>query len=792
MGLARPIPSIEKLIEVRMKLEFGRNSVTIVFGRLQETEVRLSTGVDREQIELEGCATLEPNAVADEIDFHCLIDPEPHIGSRAEPSEIDAGFFRLESPRDDRREKPSCGSKRRFRDEIDLEVVAKSQICRFEERASMSLAAPEEHELFHRAIIFHEKGLAQAVFSCHRAHSRETLEGMTTQGTTHSSLAIAHRLELRQKKLKARIEKTRARLKTYQNSRLATGVIFFLALIVLTLRPELRLELPVLAVFLGLFIWLVIATRRIARFLERLERLNVFFDRQRRRALGGQPPEREWKQVIEIAEKMRLPRDLGLFGAQSFWTLIDETVTDGGLKRLLQWISEEPRPRDEILRRQNLIRSLRQEAWFFTRLTLEASGKNESRLSSSQVEAFLSQSFVEGRFQLVFALNLFVWLGALAVVILAMQMGWGIGGYAVLVFSAVSLGSVNKVISAFGKGVGLAHHLSELAPLFAALEKRLGWNLRLRTLFPQTYGEGPSRQVRKLNRVLAFLGTQTNPLLHLLLNAFLPWTITAAFFLERRRKRIQNTFPVCMSELAEFEALGSLVILDRYQTRVYPVVQEGAHSLDLKAVFHPLLDRKKVVANDFAFAGGKSLGLLTGSNMSGKSTFLRTVGLNQILANIGAPVFADAMTTAPLKIETCIEVSDSLRDGFSYFYAEVRRLRDILSSATSDLAGQPVLYLIDEIFRGTNNRERQIGSRAVIRSLASSRTAIGFVSTHDLELVSLETTSPRILNLHFREDIDAAGKMVFSYHLRPGPCPTTNALKIMQAEGIDLTGAEDG
>ena len=266
--------------------------------------------------------------------------------------------------------------------------------------------------------------------------------------------------------------------------------------------------------------------------------------------------------------------------------------------------------------------------------------------------------------------------------------------------------------------------------------------------------------------------------------------MTAAFFLERRRKRIKDSFPVSMDELAELEALGSLLLLDRFQTRVYPEIlaSNSAAALNLSGVFHPLLDRSKVVANDFTFAAGKSLGLLTGSNMSGKSTFLRTVGVNQLLANMGAPVFAEVLQTAPLRIQTCIEVSDSLRDGFSYFYAEVRQLKSILEGVRESA---PVLFLIDEIFRGTNNRERQIGSRAVIRSLAQSRSSLGFVSTHDLELVSLETSSPRIVNLHFREDIDAAGKMVFSYHLRSGPCPTTNALKIMQAEGIDLTGAEE-
>ena len=262
----------------------------------------------------------------------------------------------------------------------------------------------------------------------------------------------------------------------------------------------------------------------------------------------------------------------------------------------------------------------------------------------------------------------------------------------------------------------------------------------------------------------------------------MPWSAVASWFLERRRRKISESFPICLQELAELEVLGSLVIFDRYQTSIYPELDSG--TLRMSDVFHPLIDRNHVIANDFGFQDGSSLGLLTGSNMSGKSTFLRAVGLNQTLANMGAPVFASEFATSPMKIETCIEVSDSLRDGVSYFYAEVRRLKALLEQAKA--AGQSTLFLIDEIFRGTNNKERQIGSRAVIRALARLRPkALGFVSTHDLELTVLEKEEPAVVNLHFRETIEA-GQMVFSYRLNPGPSPTTNALLIMAMEGLPV------
>ena len=169
--------------------------------------------------------------------------------------------------------------------------------------------------------------------------------------------------------------------------------------------------------------------------------------------------------------------------------------------------------------------------------------------------------------------------------------------------------------------------------------------------------------------------------------------------------------------------------------------------------------------------------------MSGKSTFLRTMGVNLCLAYAGAPVNASAFQTIPLRLCTCIKVSDSVTDGISYFYAEVRRLKMLLRALEAD-ESIPLCFLIDEIFRGTNNRERLIGSRAYIHALTRGH-GVGALSTHDLELVTLAETIPQIHNYHFREDVQA-GRMVFDYHLRSGPCPTTNALTIMRMEGLPV------
>ena len=169
--------------------------------------------------------------------------------------------------------------------------------------------------------------------------------------------------------------------------------------------------------------------------------------------------------------------------------------------------------------------------------------------------------------------------------------------------------------------------------------------------------------------------------------------------------------------------------------------------------------------------------------MSGKSTFLRSLGLNCVLYNVGGPVCAQAMDAPPCLVLCAIRVEDSLSNATSYFYAEVKRLASILKALSHGSRPQ-ALYLVDEIFKGTNNKERIWGSSFVIQALLESG-AFGMVSTHDLALAQLEAKDGRILNCHFKESVEG-GALVFDYTLRAGPCPTTNALHIMRQEGLPV------
>lgn len=592
---------------------------------------------------------------------------------------------------------------------------------------------------------------------------------------------MAESLLFRVEKLNARETLTRDRLQKTQNARLWTAGIFFITLVVATVNPEWRIEVPAVAVFTMVFGALVVRTNRLRRHALHLKRLSAFYSRQARRRAGLSVERNHGAaaQTLGSDPDLTLIQDLNLIGPHSLFTMLDETVSDGGRAELVRLLLNPGMSREAISARQKQIAAVKSERWFFIRLLIAAS-ETELELSTHQTLEFLKRRLVPEGFGVWVAGALALWVVCVAGIAHGMVTETPVIPPSIFatVFVVVSLFIFNRVGPVFGKGVGLSEHLSALVSLFALIERRD--NPRYRELLPKTYESRPSRQLKRFHFVLGFLSAESHPLVYLLLNAIFPWAPLFSWLLERERVRIHSSFPECLDEFHRLEALISLSFLYTYQTKVFPVVHDSP-ALDFSALLHPLISRDKAIANDFAFKNGKCLGLVTGSNMSGKSTFLRTIGINQTLANMGAPVFASRFETSIYKLASCIQVSDSLRDGFSYFYSEVLRLKRVIEDVRS---GQRVLFLIDEIFRGTNNRERQIGSRAVIRDLVST-TSVGFVSTHDLELTSLEEKLPGVLNLHFREEI-VGGEMLFSYRLQLGPCPTTNALVIMAQAGLDI------
>jgi len=295
-------------------------------------------------------------------------------------------------------------------------------------------------------------------------------------------------------------------------------------------------------------------------------------------------------------------------------------------------------------------------------------------------------------------------------------------------------------------------------------------------------GRPPSRRIAELALRGDLLDSRKNhffaPFAALLL-----WKTQLAISITGWRSRHGEAVRRWVTTVGELEALLSLAgyAFER-PTDPYAEIVEQGPVFDGAGLAHPLLPDTRAVRNDVRFAGELRLVLVSGSNMSGKSTLLRTVGTNVALALAGAPVRATYLRLSPLTLGTSIRVRDSLRDGRSRFYAEITRLRTILDLARGP---RPLLFLLDEVLHGTNSHDRKIGSEAVLRELVA-RGAIGLVTTHDLALTAIaEELGPRATNVHFEDHLED-GKMTFDYRVRPGVVRKSNALELMRAVGIEV------
>ena len=276
-----------------------------------------------------------------------------------------------------------------------------------------------------------------------------------------------------------------------------------------------------------------------------------------------------------------------------------------------------------------------------------------------------------------------------------------------------------------------------------------------------------------------------NPIVWLLLNVLLPYDALSFVVTLLAHRLIDGRFQQWWTAVVEFDFLAALARV-KLENKEFVWADPAHRSITAVQMGHPLLRRSLRVGHDLELSDEQRCVLLTGSNMSGKSTLLRALAFNTLLRQLGTVVCAHALSTPRLEVLCAIQVTDSLESGASYFYAEVKRLAGVLRRLQdSKENGIERLFLIDEIFRGTNNRERFIGSWQVISALLSTG-ALGILTTHDLALTSLETEVSGVRNFHLRETVGADGLLEFDYILRSGPCPTTNALVIMKQAGLPV------
>ncbi|OFY55459.1 MAG: hypothetical protein A2X22_09775 [Bacteroidetes bacterium GWF2_49_14] len=294
-------------------------------------------------------------------------------------------------------------------------------------------------------------------------------------------------------------------------------------------------------------------------------------------------------------------------------------------------------------------------------------------------------------------------------------------------------------------------------------------------------GTRASEIMKKLTDILWGLEVRSNLLIAFILNVVFLWDILLMIRLERWRKRYREDFGRWKGIIAEFETLNSFAGFAANRTDCsYPEILQGTFRMSLESGGHPLINPSKRVDNSLAFNESGQIYLITGANMAGKSTLLRMVGVNMVLAMSGSPVCAKSMSIVPVRISSSVRTNDSLGDDESYFYAELKKLNRIITVLLSD---PPLFVIIDEMLKGTNSRDKHAGSAALIRRLISLG-ASGLVATHDVELGILEAESVGKIVNHCFEVSTENNNLKFDYKLRPGVSQSLNATFLMQQMGI--------
>jgi hypothetical protein len=499
-------------------------------------------------------------------------------------------------------------------------------------------------------------------------------------------------------------------------------------------------------------------------------------------------PPREEQEEMEMNHPYEL--DLDISGERSLHRLLNTCVSQEGMLRLRDWLLELEPDLPTIEARRALVRELIPMTRFRDKLMIYS--LFATRYSTASVDGDRLLIWLEDktevkpkRSSLIVALVLAgcFYLSLLLTLVMHVPVEINLVTLALSVIWYFYIKKEQGILSHDARAQRMA--FDQLRQVFGYLERyRYAKKSQLRQLCEPFFIDPASRPSLLLSRLdgpLSITALAAMPLVNLVV----PIGEFTAYRMEHCKDQIAQHLPDWLDIWYELEATSSLAnFAYLHPSYIFPEIVTGNQStFEAKGLGHPLISDERKVANDFQMKPGGEILLLTGSNMSGKSTFLRTIGINMCLAYAGSVVNATSFRTSIFELYGCIRVTDSLADGYSYFYAEVRRLKGLLDRLNAGPV-YPIFFFIDEIFKGTNNYERLIGSEAYMRALVDKQ-CIGAITTHDLELVKLSESLPIINNYHFREDV-VKGKMVFEYRLRRGPSPTRNALRIMQMEGLPV------
>ncbi|HEY6939636.1 MAG TPA: mismatch repair protein [Terriglobales bacterium] len=472
--------------------------------------------------------------------------------------------------------------------------------------------------------------------------------------------------------------------------------------------------------------------------------------------------------------------DLDLFGSASLFQLLSTARTRMGEETLARWLLA-PAGLEEIRERQAAVADLRD------RLDLREDVGVLAEDVGIHPEALLQ--WAEGPVQLRWG-----WVRVVAPILaaaaIATAVTWGVWGnmlpfFAVIGINVVLARRLKKPLEQTLFGTEHAFEdLDLLSAVLARLERETFSAPRLQSLGQKLISRHlpPSRAIGKLRTIIDFIYSRENMFLRVLDLGIL-YTVQVGFWAEAWRRRHGAAVRRWLEATGQMEALLSLATYSyEHPADTFPDFAAGAAVFEAEKLGHPLIAADKCVRNSFCLGTDERVLLVSGSNMSGKSTLLRAVGINTVLAMAGGTVRARRLRMTPLQLGASIRVNDSLQEGSSRFYAEITRLRHIF-----DLAGgePPLLFLLDELLQGTNSMDRRIGAEGIVRALVE-RGAIGLVTTHDLALAEISgPLNGRIRNVHFQDELED-GRIRFDYRLRPGVVAKSNGLELMRSIGLNV------
>ena len=477
--------------------------------------------------------------------------------------------------------------------------------------------------------------------------------------------------------------------------------------------------------------------------------------------------------------------DMDILGHASLFQFMNRTVSEPGAGKLAGWLLNAA-DTSTILNRQEAVKELKEKMSF--RQNLQAFGKEYpiTDLSVQRLQAWLNEkpAFPENSHwkwlrYLLPAIAIIICIGTIA--------DWfpmNVFYLALVVFGSIAFQLNKKIAPVHDQLSKMAAQLETLSISIRSIETEKFQSPLLKSLQADFLAgdKKASASIRSLHKTLDRLDLRYNMVLSVPLELVLLWSLQQVLALEQWKKQESLRVASWLNSLAEMEALNSIATIHFNQTDwVFPQLKENYFSLEARSLGHPLIPEKKRVNNDVSIQHKGELMLITGSNMAGKSTFLRSTGVNLVLAMAGAPVCATHFSFTPVRLISSMRIADNLEESTSTFYAELKKLKSIIDRVN---AGEKLFIVLDEILRGTNSHDRHTGSDALIRQLIRHQAA-GMIATHDLALADIQQSFPQnILNHHF--DVQVSGEeLYFDYKLKPGVCQSMNASILMRKIGIE-------